>query len=255
MADAETLATKLKGWESGLKAEIAKNPAPWNSYDSTIKSVIADYTTKLSSTPHYSAPDWQLIKAMLWTQSGAWNHAWTYAPMQAGMPRDKGLPDILPPNEHSKLILPPSYATTLTLQNVPKNPTYNIMAGVGYLLKRAAKFKNVLVLDSTVPQLSLPPRTIGIQPLLESLGIKSAWSTIPFFNFGGGFSPAFLMQPAPGVASHVATHTTSKHPAQPKKKLGIFDWRPIDSGSVAGLYNGGGDPNYTAKVKFALTLM
>src|SRR5665213_2466229 len=134
MADAETLATKLKGWESGLKAEIAKNPAPWNSYDSTIKSVIADYTTKLSSTPHYSAPDWQLIKAMLWTESGAWNHAWTYAPMQAGMPRDKGLPDILPPNEHSKLILPPSYATTPTLQNVPKNPTYNLMSAVALVL-------------------------------------------------------------------------------------------------------------------------
>jgi hypothetical protein len=252
MAYAADAAT-LKAWEDGRKAAIAKNPAPWNSYDSTIKSVIADYTTQLSSTPGYSEPDWKLVKAMLWTESGATNPAWSTAPMQAGMAGDTGLPDILPPNDHSKLILPPSYATTLTIQNVPKNPTYNIMAGVGILLKHAAKFGYVAVLDAAVPQLSLPPRTIGVQSLLESLEIKSPWSTAPFFSLGGSYSPVLITQPTPRVASHAAPH--AKHPPKPKKKLGITGWRTIDSSSVAALYNGGGDATYTDKIKFVLTLM
>jgi hypothetical protein len=96
----------------------------------------------LSSVAGYRLLDWQLIKAMLWTETGAAHAEWNSRPMQIGVPGDPGLTSFLSGQEGGDLILPPNWKGKLTTGSVRTISTHNIRAGVGYLLMRMANFEH-----------------------------------------------------------------------------------------------------------------
>ncbi|GGH06950.1 hypothetical protein [Silvibacterium dinghuense] len=232
---------KLKQWEVQLSDEIAKNPAPWNSYDAQLQLVTNTYNKFLSGTANYQPIDWQVIKAITWVESGAANAAWQTAPMQIGVNGDPGLRELLT-SPTGKLVLPPEYANMLTVSNVPVNGNLNIEAGVGYVLKITAMFG--LQAD--------PPPAPAATPAAPASGAAPAAPPV---------APA-PVTPAPASAAHKsapAAHGKShhpKHPAPPKvhKHLAIIGWRPRTLQFIAKHYNAG-DGNYADKLQFALDII
>ena len=148
-------AKSLKLWEDGLSHAIAKDSAPWNAYDAKIKTVVQRYNEHLRGVSSFQPLDWQIVKTMIWVESGANNDAWLTAPMQIGVNGDPGLRDLLT-SPHGKMILPPEYASTLTVLNVPTGGERNIQAGTGYLLKILAKFGMVPTIPAAPKVPSMP---------------------------------------------------------------------------------------------------
>ena len=199
---------KLKSWETGLSAQIAKDPKPWDDYDLQIKTVCQVYDKHLAGVSGYVPLDWQLIKAITWVESGAAIEAWKTAPMQIGVNGDPGLRELLT-SPTGKLILPPEYAQMLTVSNVPANGNLNIEAGVGYVLKVTANFG---MLDDPPPltpaqafqnALNAPPnpfdqmmRNLQHQPLGNSFypGLNSSSSLDAAFM--QALRPSFSAPPA-----------------------------------------------------------
>ena len=229
---------KLKAWEDGLQAAVTKDPTSWNTYDQTIQDTLSVYTTKLQPVMGYTVPDWMLVKAMLWTESGATRSAWTTAPMQIGVNGDPGLKEMLTSSQ-GHMILPDIYLNTLTTTNVPKDGTKNIQAGVGYLLKISARFDYVAVLSkpeplplaqSVAPPPSPPPPVASLAP-----------------------QPLTMRKKAPRQRTPAHHRHTPKH-IQPKRVLSIVGWRALTTAFVAAHYNAG-DGNYSRKLDFCIRLM
>ena len=130
---------KFEKWCKARAIDISKNETAWDAYDFDIGSTIGAYNQHLRSTPNYHPVEFRFIKAMIWTETGATAEQWNKKPMQIGNPGDPGLKDILT-SRQGKLILPLNYQQLLTASNVVTIPLFNIVAGVGYLLKMFAHF-------------------------------------------------------------------------------------------------------------------
>jgi hypothetical protein len=131
---------KLKQWCDSLHRAVESHPEKWDQYDEQVEVVCNAYNFHLRTTPGYIRIESSKVKAILWTETGAANVAWLHAPMQIGVNGDPGLRNLLS-TPQGRLILPESYLLLLNITNVPVHPALNIMAGVGYLMRRAAKFR------------------------------------------------------------------------------------------------------------------
>ena len=129
----------LEKWQDGLRKAV--NDPRWDSYDCEIKMAISEFEQHLRSTTGYRTPDWQLIKAMLWTESGADSPEWGTKPMQIGVIGNPGLASLLSGKEGGELILSSALKSRLSATNVRMVPSQNIRAGIGYLLMRMATFE------------------------------------------------------------------------------------------------------------------
>ena len=94
----------------------------------------------VSSTKGFFSLDWKIVKAMIWTETGAHDPAWHSRPMQIGNEGDSGLDALLAKDQGGEIILPMLYRIMLNKDNVRTRPLFNIEAGVGYLLLRMANY-------------------------------------------------------------------------------------------------------------------
>ncbi|SEG17762.1 hypothetical protein SAMN05421819_2072 [Bryocella elongata] len=240
---------RLAKWEKGLQDAVLANPGPWNSYDDDIKAALAIYTAKLSSIPGYQEPDWKLIKAMIWVETGALNSQWTTAPMQIGVNGDPGLRELLR-TPQGQLILPASYRGILTEANVPKDGHLNIEAGIGYLLKIQAKFGWVPALSTDRPE----HVTMNQQAALARFGVCTIWE-LPEAQLVSTMEEPMLppISVIPVLPPAKSAHGPHKK-AAPKKILGITGWKTLTPEFVGAHYNAG-DGNYAKKLRYAMDLM
>jgi hypothetical protein len=80
--------TGYEQWQDGIDAADDR----WDVYDDIIRSTVDQYNVHLArTTPHSFALDWKLVKAMVWTETGADSRKWAVRPMQIGNPGDPGL--------------------------------------------------------------------------------------------------------------------------------------------------------------------
>lgn len=133
-------------WQDGINRAV-ENPK-WDVYDCEIRSAVNEYNYHLSKTAGYFPLDWQFIKAMIWVESGAESSAWKTKPIQIGIPGDPGLMSFLSGNEGGNLIIPPSMKNHLSTSVATSIPSYNIRAGIGYMLMRMANFEYKTIPDS-----------------------------------------------------------------------------------------------------------
>ena len=131
--------TGFQKWQDGIS--MAARDAKWDSWDCEIRSAVNEFNRHLSDTQGYAQLYWRLIKAMVWTESGAEHRQWTRKPMQIGVSGDPGLAALLSGDEGGDLILPPTWKKRLTSGSAKTIPAHNIRAGIGYLLMRLANFE------------------------------------------------------------------------------------------------------------------
>lgn len=61
--------TGYKKWQDGVNAAL--EDTRWNAWDCEIQMAVNEYNRHLAGSAGYQSLDWQIIKAMLWVESGA----------------------------------------------------------------------------------------------------------------------------------------------------------------------------------------
>src|SRR5258708_7120541 len=72
--------TGFEKWQDGINKAVGD--AKWNVYDCEIQRAVIEFNRHLIGTAGFGSLDWQLIKALLWTETGAENAEWKVRPMQ-----------------------------------------------------------------------------------------------------------------------------------------------------------------------------
>lgn len=182
--------------------------------------------------------DRQLIKAMVWTETGAVQAEWGIKPMQIGVAGDPGLTSFLSGNEGGDLILPPAWKGRLTAGSVSVIPGHNIRAGIGYPPMRMAntEYKSLPVTGAGVNEITVKPGD-SMDKIARAHGsttvhLKKLNPTVNILR--------------PGQTLKVQKASTQRT---------ITGWRYISTSMIAQRYNGGGDPNYAKKLDYALSLI
>ena len=222
---------KLEHWCEGRRRAYMQDPDMWNLYDGHIVLTLAVYANHLRDAGGgFPFLDWRLVKAQIWVESGATDSHWYTAPMQIGVNDDPGLNNLLT-SPHGKLIMPPQFAMALRGGGVAQVGRLNIIAGIGYMLRRLANFGQVRSYTSD-------PFTAFGGPRRTSTGLPSSpWRPS---------LPDFMNRPH--VSAEPRQHATYS--------LGITGWKPFSFAYLAGPgYNGGGDGYYSGKLKFCYDLV
>jgi hypothetical protein len=200
---------------------------------------VGEFNQHLGSTTGYRQLDWSVIKAMLWTESGAASPEWRTKPMQIGVPGDPGLSSFLSGREGGELIVPPKWQGRLTIGTVRSMPSHNIRAGIGYLLMRMAnfEFESVLAADGKA---------------IHEVTIKRG-DSLAMIAKAQGSTPEIMKKLNP--KDKVLRPGQSLKFQKGSMQRVITGWRQITTDQIARRYNGGGDPNYAKKLDYALGLL
>jgi LysM repeat protein len=224
--------TRLEKWQDGIDAA----DRAWDSYDTHIRSTVEQYNAHLTrSTPAYFPLDWQLVKAMIWTETGARDPGWLSRPMQIGNPGDPGLGVMRRGEEGSNLIVPPALRGSFL--SATTNPRSNIEAGVGYLLTRMAQTE-----IRSVPE---PGSSV------YDITVKAGDSLSRIAKIEGS-TEAMLKQLNPGAHALRPGQVVKCQKATMRRV--VTGWRIINTASIAA-YNGRGDARYREKLDYALRAM
>ncbi|MBR8320532.1 LysM peptidoglycan-binding domain-containing protein [Burkholderia cenocepacia] len=228
--------TGFEKWQDGI--DKAVGDTRWDSWDCEIRMAVEEYNRHLSGIAGYRPLDWQLIKAMLWVESGAADSEWNSKPMRIGVSGDPGLASLLSGNEGGDLILPPAWKGQLTMGSVRSMPAHNIRAGIGYLLMKTAhyEYRSVSNADVKIYEVVVKPGDS-----LDKIA-KAQASTVDTLR---KLNPtATVLRPGQALKYQKAS-----------VQRVITSWRQISTTLIAQRYNGGGDFNYAAKLDYALKAM
>ncbi|ACB63130.1 Peptidoglycan-binding LysM [Burkholderia ambifaria MC40-6] len=228
--------TGFEKWQDGI--DKAVGDTRWDSWDCEIRMAVDEYNRHLSGIAGYRPLDWQLIKAMLWVESGAADSEWNSKPMRIGVSGDPGLASLLSGNEGGDLILPPAWKGQLTMGSVRSMPAHNIRAGIGYLLMKTAhyEYRSVSNADVKIYEVIVKPGDS-----LDKIA-KAQASTVDALR---KLNPtATVLRPGQALKYQKAS-----------VQRVITSWRQISTTLIAQRYNGGGDFNYAAKLDYALKAM
>ncbi|KXU89985.1 peptidoglycan-binding protein [Paraburkholderia monticola] len=228
--------TGFERWQDGVSKAVSD--AKWNSWDCEIRMTVNEYNRHLRGTSRYVPLDWQLIKAMLWVETGPHDPQWNAKPMRIGVAGDPGLASLLSGKEGGDLILPPGWKGQLTISAVRTIPAYNIRAGIGYLLMRMAHFKyrSVLGADPKVYEIAVRPGD-SLDKMAKAQG--TTIDTLKNLN-----PTAAVLRPGQVLKYRKASVQNA-----------IASWRPFSATLIAQRYNGGGDLNYARKLDYALSMV
>lgn len=226
--------TGFEKWQDGINKAV--NNAKWNAWDCEIQRAVNEYNQHLSGTPGYRRLDWQLIKAMIWVETGAHTSDWNFRPMQIGMAGDPGLKALLSGNEGGDLILPPAWKGRLTMESARVNPAHNIRAGIGYLLMRMAniKYQSMPGADARVYEITVKPGD-SLDKIARVQG--STVDTLKKLN-----PTATVLRPGQVLKYQKASIQRV-----------IVGWKDFSTRTIALYYNSmQSDPNYVRKIDYAL---
>lgn len=223
-------------WKEGL-AKAPSDPQ-WHIYDCDIKAAVSEFNHHLGGTASYSALDWQMIKAMLWVESGAAHAQWKIKPMQIGVDGDPGMAALLERNGGGDLILPPSLAGRMSSATIRSSPPQNIRAGIGYLLLRMANFEHKSMRDTSAPVKEVP--------------VKSG-DSLDRIARNNDSTLAIVRELNPSVSVLQVGQLIKVQKGE--TRMVVTSWRLITTNTIAQRYNGGGDPNYARKLDYALSLV
>ncbi len=227
--------TGFEKWQDGINKAVGDTK--WNAWDCEIQMAVNEYDRHLSGTAGYMLLDWQLIKAMVWVETGAESTKWESNPMQIGNPGDPGLRSLLSGKEGGDLIIPSAWKTRLSVGSATTIPGHNIRAGIGYLLMRIANYaiKSVQDSDRVIYEVKVQPGD-SIAKIAQAKG-----STVE------------LMQKLNPAAHVLRPGQVLRYQKASLKKV-ITGWKAITTSNIATYYNVG-DSMYAKKRDYALTLI
>lgn len=220
-------------WQDYINS--ADGDPKWDIYDCEIQAAVNEYNQHLNNVAGYRPLDWQLIKAMIWTETGAASNDWQTKPMRIGVQGDPGLGALLSDKEGGDLVLPPLLQTRLNTASARAIPSHNIRAGIGYLLMRMANFaiKSIPDKDNKTYEVTVKPGD-SFDRIAKTHG-----STVE------------VMKKLNPTVHVLRPGQTLKYQKAAMKKV-ITGWKIITTPNIAFYYNGGGDPLYAKKVDYTL---
>lgn len=228
--------TDFEKWQETI--DRALDDAKWDEYDCDIVRAVSEFNRHLINTKGYYPLDWQLVKAMVWTETGGpSNPAWKTRPMQIGNAGDPGLSALLSDKEGGDLIMPPDLQKSLTAAVAASNPRMNIKAGIAYLLMRFAVygFETVNDADTTTYSVTVMPG-----------------DSLDKIARANGTTIEILKKLNPGVNVLKPKQVLQYQKASVQKV--IQRWQPVTTSAVAIRYNVG-DSRYAKKLDYCLKLM
>jgi hypothetical protein len=227
------MTSDLQKWRNGI--DKAVGDPRWNEYDCEIIAAVGEYNRHLSSTPGYVTLDWRIIKAMVWVETGANNPQWKTKPIQIGNPGDPGLHVFLSGKEGADLVTPPELKGRLTLSSVITIPSYNIRAGIGYLMSRMATYRQENQIDGESKVFEVTAKAgDSLDRIARAQG--STVETLQMLNPG-----ATVLRMGQIVKCRKAAI-----------RRVISDWRSFNTTTIALNYNGRGDRDYARRLDYAL---
>lgn len=215
--------------------DIGKSDDSWDVYDCEIQLAVNEFNRHLSGKAGYTPLNWQLVKAMVWVETGANKELWKSNPIQIGMYNDPGLSDLLAKDKGGELILPPQM--NLSANRVRAEPAQNIRAGIGYLLMRSASFETRSVTDADI---RIYEATVQPGDTIEKIA-KALGSTVEVMK---------KMNPS----AHVLRPGQTLNYRKASMQKVITRWMPLTSMTVANRYNTG-DPRYSQKLDYAINVI
>ncbi|QDW49473.1 LysM peptidoglycan-binding domain-containing protein [Burkholderia sp. KBS0801] len=227
--------TGFEKWQDGINRAVGDSK--WNAWDCEIRMAVDEYNRHLSGTSGYRPLDWQLIKAMIWVETGAESKKWRSNPIQIGNPGDPGLRSLLAGNEGGDLIIPVAWKERLTIGAATTVPAYNIRAGIGYLLMRMANYAIKSVPDS--------------DDAVYEVNVQAGDSIAKIARTKG--STVETMQKLSPTGHILRPGQVLKYRKASLRKV-IVGWKMITTSSIAACYNVG-DPMYARKLDYALALI
>lgn len=229
--------TTYELWQDTI--DSALSDSTWQDYDCDIQRIVSQFNRHLSGIAGYIPLDWQLIKAMVWTESGGPDsRAWANNPIQIGNPGDPGLTALFSKTEGGMLIIPPELQNKLTMSSTRISPQMNISAGVAYLLMRLAKFDFATVNDP------LDKRTYDVS-------VKSGDTLERIAKLNG--TTVETLRKSNSSTNVLRPGQSLKYQKASIQKI-ITRWTAVSTTSVARLYNVG-DPLYAKKLAYCLSIM
>lgn len=218
------------------------NDKRWDDYDADIKREVTGYGAKFAKKSQFlekplPTVNWLYIKAMLWVESGGPdNPAWKTRPMQIGNSGDPGFDVLKQGKEGSRLIMSQGLQKDLEAGLINK-PKVNVCAGIAYLYTRMAKSQIKTLYDDQDKKV-YEYTVISGDNLTRIAGkVGTTVEELKDRNKSAGT----MIKPGRKLKYRKA-----------KKQRAIIDWRPFTTQNIAERYNGGGDPDYAAKLNYLI---
>jgi hypothetical protein len=230
--------TLSKGWKRTID-EGFEDAAAW-AHLGTVTTELADYNTRLATTPGYAPADWRLLMAMVWAESGGPKCvAWKGRAMQIGNPHDKGYPALKKHDGATEIVVRPELLKAIDVagdKDIGK-PKLNVQAGIAYLFVRMAQSEIASLPDAA--DTVLHDHTVRNKDNASSIAHQEG-TTIEELKAD---NPGDVARLSVGEVLHF-------HKAHHGRT--ITGWLPFTPEVVAKRYNVGGDPDYAEKVKYVL---
>jgi hypothetical protein len=211
----------------------------WDQYDLLIQTEVRAYNGRFLSTPNYPSLNWQLMKAVVWVESGGPKaQAWKTRPMQIGNPGDPGAATLKSGAEGSSLIMRPELWQDIKTKSLD-DPQLNIRAGIAYLLTRLV----------TVGKESLPDAHDFAEHEYKVAQGDSFWTIARKL----GTTVETVRKFNPSVSpQHLRPGQIIKY-RKAKMTDVIEGWKQFTTNNIATYYNVG-DSSYAEKLNYVLDL-
>jgi len=226
--------TLPQGWLNTV--DRSKADPRWDAYDAEIKAALDEFQAHLSAlSPDYVSPDWRIIKAMVWTETGGPdNAAWKARVMQIGNPGDPGLDDL---KKRGSLILPRGLLEKINAG--VDDPAVNIRAGIGYMLFRSVNVETKSIVNKN-------------DSAFYEYTVKSG-DNLSKIAPNLGTTVENLKDSNQGAATMLKPGQQLRYQKASMQQI-IESWEAITTERAAEMYNVG-DPDYQAKLDYCLTLI
>ncbi len=224
-------------------------------FDGHLTAVVKDATKTLEVkrlTVSYTSPPFNLIKAMIWIESGGpANTAWNGKAMQLGVPGDPGLTTLRNGAEGARRILPAVVKAHLDDASI-NQPEGNIRAGIGYYLtKHATKSipEDASIFDySEALTAGPPPPPLTLvwnahRDILDTVARAHHTTYEVLLCLNKAARPSDLKN------GQILNYYPARHGSY------VTGFRAFSSANAAALYNGGGDPNYAEKLDYVMGII
>jgi len=217
--------------------------AAWDAYDSAIQAEVTGYNFKFqpaASVTGYRTVDWKICKAIVWVESGGPSSSyWKTRVMQIGNSGDSAIDVLRQGKEGSLLVMSPQLAIEVKAGSI-NDPMLNIRAGIAYLFTRMAITDIQSIVDPKDSRVY--SYTVAGGDTLERIAVRV------------GTTVAVLISMNPGKAQVIHPKDILNYQKASMQRV-IVGWLAFTPMNIASRYNGGGDPNYAAKLDYVLGIL
>ncbi|MFG6447421.1 LysM peptidoglycan-binding domain-containing protein [Roseateles sp. BYS180W] len=223
------------GWREGVALAL-DSPGEWMAYDGTIKKLVQLVNERLGGSSKLPKLDWHLIRAMLWTETGAKHPQWRTKPMQIGVVGDAGMGVVLAGAENVGLVADAELRANLSAETVRHQPEANIRAGLIYLLNRMCEAKSFEEADGAVSEHQVQ-KGETFDRIGKQVGCSAQW-----------------LLKLNGQNARLAVGQVVKVQATRRGRR-ITAWKAFTPENLQDRYNGNGDERYAKKLRYCLGVM